>query len=247
MSVQRGAPVVMLHGIGTDPGVWDGWLPALEDGHDVVRPGLGGLGGRVAPHHPGALLDAVVGDVLASIPPDRRAHLVGESTGGTVMLVVALRHPDRVASVTLTNAPLRGGGTAVTERWASLFAEGPEAWSAHMMEARFAPGALDPGAWRDFESRQRRTDPAAALALSAMLGDLDPAEDLARLEVGLLALLPTGSPFIDPPLYQQLLERAPDHELRVFHGAQHGLVLSHAAECSAHVADFITRREHRRR
>jgi pimeloyl-ACP methyl ester carboxylesterase len=241
--MQRGEPVVMLHGIGTGPGVWDGWLPALAGRHEIVRPALRGLDGRVTPPDPGALLDAVIGDVLASIPSGRRAHLVGESTGGTVMLTVALRHPQHVASVTLVNAPLRGGGTSITERWAALFAEGQESWSAEMMKARFASGVLDPGTWEAFEIRQRRTDPSAALALSAMLGDLDPTKGLPDLQVGLLALLPTASPFIDPLLYQRLLERAPDHELRIFHGAQHGLVFSHAAECSALLAVFLDRRE----
>lgn len=241
--MQRGEPVVMLHGIGTDPSVWNGWLPAIEDRHEIIRPALGGLGGRATPPDPRGLLDSVVDDVLAAIPPDRTAHLVGESTGGTVVLTVALRHPQRVASVTLVNGPLRGGGTAIAERWATLFAAGQEAWSADMMEARFAPGALDPSAWEAFDLRQRRTDPSAALALSDMLADLDPAKELADLQVGLLALLPTASPFIDPLLYQRLLKQAPDYELRIFSGAQHGLVFSHAAECAALCADFLIRQE----
>ena len=83
VNMQRGEPVVMLHGIGTSPGVWDGWLPALAGRHEIVRPPLRGLDGRATPPDPGTLLDAVIGDVLASIPPGHKAHLVGESTGGS--------------------------------------------------------------------------------------------------------------------------------------------------------------------
>ncbi len=76
-----------------------------------------------------------------------KVHLVGESTGGTIVLAAAITDPSRVASVTVSNGSYKGAGIGQLSFWRAQFDEGGvEGWGRRMMENRFAPGAGDPDA-----------------------------------------------------------------------------------------------------
>ena len=99
-----GAPIVLLHGLGSSSADWALQLPVLAARHRVLAPDLRAHGRSSRP--PARLtVDAMAGDVAALLaaldsPP---AHVVGLSLGGCVALVLALDHPARVRSLTLVN------------------------------------------------------------------------------------------------------------------------------------------------
>ena len=77
-----------------------------------------------------------VADLAGSDP----VHLVGESMGGTVVLAAALERPERVASVTISNAAYKGAGIGRLPGWrAEIERDGIAAWSERMMSLRFVP------------------------------------------------------------------------------------------------------------
>ncbi|MDX2293738.1 MULTISPECIES: alpha/beta fold hydrolase [Streptomyces] len=91
--------VVLLHSGVCDRRMWDGQFHALaEAGHHVVRCDLRGFGETPAdaPH----VHADDVRDLLDHLGVER-AVLVGSSFGGEVALEVAVRHPERVAGLTL--------------------------------------------------------------------------------------------------------------------------------------------------
>lgn len=97
-----GAPLVLLHGIGSSRRAWDPVVPALAERFDVLAVDLSGFGDSAPtpPHiepHPAALAVAVAGllDELGIPAP----HIVGNSLGGWVALELAGIYPP--ASVTL--------------------------------------------------------------------------------------------------------------------------------------------------
>jgi len=100
-----GAPIVLLHGLGSSSADWALQLPALGARHRVLAPDLRAHGRSTRPR--GRLtVDAMARDVaslLAALeaPP---AHVVGLSLGGCVALALALDHGARVRSLTLVNA-----------------------------------------------------------------------------------------------------------------------------------------------
>jgi pimeloyl-ACP methyl ester carboxylesterase len=100
-----GAPVVLLHGLGSSSSDWVFQLPALAPRYRVLVPDLRAHGRSSRPR--GRLtIEAMAGDVAALLgalgaPP---AHVVGLSLGGCVALSLALEHPARVRSLTLVNA-----------------------------------------------------------------------------------------------------------------------------------------------
>jgi 3-oxoadipate enol-lactonase len=244
---RRGPPVVFHHGIGTNRDAWAEWLPAVAARHPAWRFDLRGFGESAplpvdALLEPSALMDQLIDDLFSVAPANAPVHLVGESAGGTIVLAAALRSPERVASVTISNAAISGQGIGQIDGWRALFDAGIAAWNARMMDCRFAPGAVDATAAAWYAKQQMRTRPETAMTLAGMLAVTDLRAALRRLRPPLLVLIPDSSPFIPVGMYDGLDTMLPDAEKRVFAGVRHGLPFSHAAECTAILLDFIARR-----
>ncbi len=100
-------PLVLLHGIFAEKDHWVDFARPLTDTHRVIAPDLPGFGESTrhdnqaydyAAHvtRLGAFLDAL---------GIQRAHLAGNSMGGTIAALYAIEHPGRVASVAFIGAP----------------------------------------------------------------------------------------------------------------------------------------------
>jgi len=97
----EGEPLVLVHPLGADRGVWEPVLPLLEDRHDAIAMDMPGFGGSPelpedVPATAGAIADAIEA-TLDSLGV-HRAHVAGISLGGWVALEFAKR--DRCLSVT---------------------------------------------------------------------------------------------------------------------------------------------------
>ena len=97
----EGDPLVLIHPLGADRGVWEPVLPFLSDRHDCIAVDMPGFGG--SPELPEATR-ATAGEIattLAATLDDlgiERAHVAGISLGGWVSLEFA--KTDRCLSVT---------------------------------------------------------------------------------------------------------------------------------------------------
>lgn len=107
-------PVLLLHGIGRSLEDWDAQHERLSDTYRVISTDLAGFG--LSDRLPGPatleqLADGAVG-VLDAIGERRPVHLMGNSLGGAVSMLVLTRAPERVATLTLVDAA--GFGSEVT-------------------------------------------------------------------------------------------------------------------------------------
>jgi len=107
-------PVVLLHGIARSLDDFVDQHDLLDDTYRVHSVDLAGFG--ESDPMPGestlpGITDAVA-DFLDEIGETRPAHLVGNSLGGAVAMLLALRYPDRVRSLVLANSA--GFGQEVT-------------------------------------------------------------------------------------------------------------------------------------
>jgi len=99
---EQGDVVLLVHGYGGDRNSWLFLQEPMAAGYRVYAldlPGHGTSAKDVGDGTLGVLADAVTG-VLEAVGAGR-AHLVGHSMGGAVVLAVAARDPGRVASLTL--------------------------------------------------------------------------------------------------------------------------------------------------
>lgn len=114
----QGPVVVFLHGLGGSRTAWDPQLHSLSDRFRCVAWDMPGYG-RSAPRTP--LTFPVVADALADLLDllqVDRAHLVGESFGGMQAVHTALRYPDRIDRLVLTNtSPAFGMNGTEPDEW----------------------------------------------------------------------------------------------------------------------------------
>lgn len=100
-----GEPLVLLYGTGGDHTLWEPLRPALADHFRLVLPDPRGTGRTDKPVEepwPMALLAADVAALLDALGIPA-AHLGGLSQGSAVAQEVAIRHPQRVLSLSLFN------------------------------------------------------------------------------------------------------------------------------------------------
>lgn len=106
VDVGSGPPVVLLHGLADDISVWASIIPALAAKHRVIALDQLGFGGSDKPllnYRVSTLVDFLDG-FLTELKIDR-ASLVGNSLGGWVAADFALKHPNRIERLVLSDAP----------------------------------------------------------------------------------------------------------------------------------------------
>jgi pimeloyl-ACP methyl ester carboxylesterase len=235
--VTSGLPVIFNHGIGTNLDIWAEWVPVIAARHPMVRLDMRGFGrSAIPPEHHRWSMDEMVKDLcdVADTTGAGKIHLVGESFGGTIALAAAVARPERVASVTISNATFKGAGLGQIQYWKDQFAEGGAAgWSERMMVNRFVPGVGDPRALAWFAREQATTRPHVALGLGSLLAATDLTEEMKTLDVPISIVLPDSSPFIPVQHAAELHHLARHSKLRVVPGVRHGLPFAHAREEAA--------------
>ncbi len=101
-----GPPLLLLHGCPFSKFVWRSVIPRLSEPFRCVAPDLLGLGDTETPAGADwslpAQADAVIGflDRLGV----QRVAIVGHDQGGAIAQLIAIRHPDRVSALVLTDA-----------------------------------------------------------------------------------------------------------------------------------------------
>jgi 4,5:9,10-diseco-3-hydroxy-5,9,17-trioxoandrosta-1(10),2-diene-4-oate hydrolase len=100
-----GPPVILIHGIGASLEYWLYTVPALAQHHRVVAVDLPGCG--FSERGPKLPTLEEVADLIVDLQDAlgfERASLIGNSLGGLVALETALRHPDRIDRLILSNS-----------------------------------------------------------------------------------------------------------------------------------------------
>ncbi len=100
----RGAPVVLLHGLGSSSTDWPEQRAALQTRYRVVAVDLPGHGRSPLPAR-GLTVESMADDVAALLArlDEAPAHVLGLSLGACVALRLALAVPARVRTLTLVN------------------------------------------------------------------------------------------------------------------------------------------------
>jgi pimeloyl-ACP methyl ester carboxylesterase len=232
----------MHHGIGATRDIFAGWLPRLIATHRILRFDMRGHGASARPVDAPLDLDRLTDDLFAVMDAAGvgRAHLLGESIGGTIVLNAALRAPDRVATLTVSNGAHLGTSIQSVAGWERMIrTDGMAAWSEFMMRGRFHPGALSPEREAWFAAQQARACPDTVLRMLAALVGTDLTPRLRSLRVPLLLLHPDDSPFIPVAVMAALRAQVAGARLHVIGGARHGLPFSHPRTLVEIFSDFI--------
>jgi pimeloyl-ACP methyl ester carboxylesterase len=232
------ADVLLIGGIAEDSAAWEAQVAALSAAHRVIRYDARGVGTSPAPLGPYSL-DELVDDAVAVLDAawSSHAHIVGSSLGSAIAQRLALDHPDRVLSLTLSGgyaaadrafsaladgwvysavrARSLGELLAIVNRWAY----GPDAWNSGLVDIRVAEREQElEGAGED--ERWELIQEAFIWTVTAAL-EHDAESELQRINVPTLVLVGEHDAILPPVYSRRLAELIPDSELVVVDHAGH--------------------------
>lgn len=238
--------IIFHHGVAGHPAMWTAWLGVLCAKYRLVRFDMRGHERSVIPEEGfNWSFDGLVDDLLciADATGAEKFHLVGESIGGTVGIGCVLSNPNRLLSLTLSNASPVGGLLGNVNVWREMVKTASQKkWAAQMMEWRFHYNALDQDTYDWYLAIHENCAMHVCLELADLLLGADYTKELSRIETPTLLLSPDSSPFIPATIMQSMHDMISGSELQVFAHSRHGLPLSHGEACARVLADFLVRR-----
>lgn len=247
----RGESVLLLHGIFAEKDHWVDFARNLTGHYHVIAPDLPGYG--ESSRHAGQRYDYAAQTERIRQFMDAlgiaRAHIAGNSMGGTIAALFAIRYPERVASLAFIGAPhgIRSGTASEMDRLieagqAPLVARNAGEFDAMMKlvfaERPFLPYPILQAAERDAiakaGSNRRLWD--EQLKSRYLLQ-----EHISRVAVPSLALWGGGDKVFDASGAQTLKALLPDVDLRILPGIGHLPMMEDPKETAGLYADFLRR------
>ncbi|GHD22556.1 3-oxoadipate enol-lactonase [Streptomyces galbus] len=235
------APVLILGpSLGTTWHMWDRQVPELAQQWRVLRFDLPGHGG--APAHPAGSVAELTGRLLVTLDAlgVQRFGYAGCALGGAVGVELALRHPDRLASLALIAAsPRFGSADEFRRRGVIVRSNGLDPIARTSPERWFTGGfaAAQPAITDWAVQMVRTTDPGCYIAACEALASFDVRAELGRVGVPTLVLVGSDDQVTGPAEARTLVAGIPDARLAVVPGASHLVPV----EQPAAVTDLLVR------
>lgn len=241
--------VLMIQGLGADKHGWDMQRFVLAARYRVIALDNRGAGRSDKPfgHYS---LEQMADDAISVLDAAgvERAHVVGASMGGAISQIVALKHPDRVRSLTLActacrNHPWRvelltSWATRASERGMGAMTHEAARW---VIGPRSFRRLLPAFGWLGPLAMGRPTHAFVAQVRAILATDETMADQLSTITVP--ALIMVGNQDILTPRgdSEELADRLPNAELVVISGAAHGFMVEHATTFNRVLLEFLGR------
>jgi len=244
--------VLLIQGLGADKHLWDLQRIALAPWYRTIAFDNRGAGRSDKPY--GAYSMEQMADDAAAVLDHagvESAHVVGASMGGVVTQIMALRHPDRVRSLTLACTACRhhpwrkelqaewadtaqtsgmGAMTSTAARWVI----GPRSFR------RLAPAI----GWMGPLALSRPAHAFAGQVAGILSIDDQLADRLGEIEAPTLVIVGNQDILTPRGDSEEIADSIPTAELVVISGAAHGFMIEHGTTFNRIMLDFLRRAEH---
>ena len=242
--------VILHHGNAKNARLWYAWVPLLAREFRVIRVDARGFGRSTVPP-PGYpwSLEGFATDVrnLMDQLEIERAHLVGETIGGTIALQFAYQFPQRLHTVTTCTSPYKFRGVQTYLDYHGVVkTQGVAAWVRQTAHRRLEPGLSDPRHSDWYVEQMSQTAQHVVLETLAYLATVDLTPILPKITTPALVLVGERSAMNTPERAQSLAALLPHGTLVEVPGA--GGYVQHSApeQCVALWRCFVQETLHRR-
>jgi pimeloyl-ACP methyl ester carboxylesterase len=231
--------LILMHGFAASTYTWREVMPALAQNRRVVafdRPAFGLTERPMAwegdsPYSPEAQADLTI-DLMDALGIEK-GILVGNSAGGTVAALAALRHPERVDGLVLADPAIYQGGrpawfgwlakTPQMQRLGPLLARNIQRWGRQFAESAWHdPARITDEIWANYtKPLQAENWDRALWYLTQASGPTGLGEQLDRLQMPALVLTGDDDRIVPTEQSVRLAGELPNAELVVFPNCGH--------------------------
>jgi len=233
------APIVFLHGVGSDKSVWHPQLDHFGRERRAIAFDYPGYGDS-DPAPQGTTRDDYAAAILSAMSElgVSRAHICGLSLGGVIAIALHHAAPERCASLILADSFARHpDGQAIYER--SIVASSDmRALAEGRADALIAQPA-DPQVRREIVETMARIDPAAFRIGAEVVWLADQAGRAAQISVPTLVICGAEDKVTPPALSHELVQFIPGARYEQIEGAGHLTNLERSDAFNALVEAFI--------
>jgi len=241
----KGRPVILLHGYQGSWGLWQATMEQLGASYRTYAVDFWGFGESGARRSSYAIEDFVsLVDQFMSQLGIARAPLVGHSMGGTVCLLFAARHPERVDKVAVISAPIVGTSLRFFPR---VFGYRSVAWITYrnlwlyrrfyrLLARRYSKHA----GWADMMDRDvSHTTLEAFFASIGSLRRTDLRPILPRITAPVLAVYGARDNVVHPDQWKILQPRLPHLRTVLLPSSGHFPMLDEPTQFLRHLRPFL--------
>ncbi|WP_371156716.1 3-oxoadipate enol-lactonase [Jannaschia sp. 2305UL9-9] len=240
----RDGPVLAFaNSLGTDLRLWDGILPLLTPGYRIIRFDKRGHGRSDVPDPPYGM-GALVSDAEAVLDHFGVADctFIGLSIGGLIAQGLAVKRPDLITAMVLSNTAAKIGTPAFwTDRIDRVQTDGMEAIADGIMDRWFGRDfRAGPGlaTWR---ARFVATSPKGYAGCCAAIRGTDFYTPTSGLRLPTLAIAGSEDGSTPPDLIRETADLIPKSEFRLIRRSGHLPCVETPTEFAALLTAFLTR------
>lgn len=244
-----GAPLVLAHALGTGALLWDRIVPLLPSGLRVIRYDARGHGASSTPPAP-YTMGALIRDAerLMDHLRLRDAMFVGLSIGGMVAQGLAVKRPDLIRALVLSNT---GAKIATPEIWAERIATarrpGGMAELARASCDRWFPRAwVRAGHHLPWYEHLCKHDPEGYAGCAAAIAGTDFYTTTSGLRLPTLGIAGAEDGSTPPDLVRETIDLIPGSQFRLLRGTGHVPPIDSPADYATCLGEFIAATGHNR-
>ncbi|WRH62010.1 MAG: 3-oxoadipate enol-lactonase [Fuscovulum sp.] len=236
-----GAPLVLIHALGTNLRIWDEVIPLLPPGLRILRFDLRGHGASdvpPAPYNMGTLIRDT--ERLMDHFALKDAVILGLSIGGLIAQGMAVKRLDLIRAMILSNTAARIGRP---EQWqariAAIRATGMDSLTDATMERWLGRKWRDHPALPSLRQTFLATDPEGWMGCASAISGTDFFETTATLTLPTLAIAGANDGSTPPDLVRETAALIRGHRFALMRGTGHIPPVEKPAEYAALIGQFL--------
>lgn len=241
-----GPPLVLIHGVGSQLGAWDGVVARLHHRFRLLRYDLRGHGGSEKVPGPYRIED-FANDLRSLLDALglARVHLAGFSLGGLVAQAFALSYPqrlDRLALISTVAGRTPEEQARVRERLGIVAAGVPGDHFQKSLERWFTDDfqRANPLLIEALAASNRANDPGCYAASYRVLALTDLAERLPEITAATLVMTGENDKGSNTRMARLMVDRIPHARLRILPGLRHSILIEAPETVAQHLTEFLS-------